>query len=343
MDINHKQSEVVEAKNARVSVIIPVYNAEKTLLHCLDSLYAQTYRNLELLFIDDSSKDNSFDRINNYIANAANTVGIKAKILHHKVNRGVAAARNTGLDAATGTYIYYVDADDWIESDTVESLVKEADRKEADIVGHEWYLRFEQNERYMKQSAFSAPDDALRKMMGGVLRWNLWLFMVRRSLYKKNNIRFIAGMNMGEDMMVMIKLFACATTVSLLKKPFYHYVQTNANSLTRTYSQEHIRQVTANVYEAEQFINHYCLSEQLKTYVHFLKLNIKLPLLITDDNERHKQWLEWFSESNDYVMQNKLLPLRTRLLQWAATRKYWVIVKLYYRFIIRFIYGVIYK
>ena len=343
MDMNQKQSEVVKAKNERVSIIIPVYNAEKTLYHCLDSLYAQTFKNLELLFIDDCSTDNSLSVINDYTTTAMNSAEIEAKILRHETNRGVATARNTGLDAATGDYIYYVDADDWIESDTVENLVHEAKIKDADIVGHEWYLTFMQNERYMQQPAFSTPDDALRKMMGGVLRWNLWLFLVRRSLYEKNNIRFIERMNMGEDMMVMIKLFAYATTVSFLKKPFYHYVQTNANSLTRTYSQEHIRQVTANVYEAENFINNCCLGEQLKPYVQFLKLNIKLPLLITDDNERYKQWSEWFYESNAYVMKNKLLPLRTRLLQWVATKRYWVIVKLYYRFIIRFIYGVIYK
>ena len=329
--------------NERVSVIIPVYNAEKTLPHCIASLYAQTCRHLELLFVDDCSTDNSFSVIKECTVAVTNGVGIEAKILRHETNRGVAAARNTGLNAATGTYIYYVDADDWIDADTLECLVSEADRKDADIVGHEWYLAFEQNERYMKQSAFSTPDDALRKMMAGVMRWNLWLFLVRRSLYEKNRIRFIEGMNMGEDMMVMIKLLTCATTVVHLNRPFYHYVQTNANSLTRIYSQEHIRQVTANVYEAEKHIADSGWGERLQLYVHFLKLNIKLPLLITDNEERYKQWSGWFSESNGYVMQNKLLPLRTRLLQWMAAKKQWVIVKFYYKFVIRFIYGVIYK
>ena len=333
----------MEATNERVSVIIPVYNAEKTLPHCIASLYAQTYRNLELLFIDDCSTDNSLAVISESVATATDTVGIKAKILHHETNRGVAAARNTGLDAAAGAYIYYVDADDWIEPDALESLAGEAERKDADIVGHEWYLTFEQNERYMKQPAFSTPDDALRKIMGGVARWNLWLFCVRRSLYEKNRIRFIEGMNMGEDMMVMIKLFICAKNVSFLNKPFYHYVQVNAQSLTRIYSQEHIRQVTSNVYEVEKYIGEQGLGEQFEQSIHFLKLNIKLPLLITDNEARYKQWLEWFSESNGSIMQNKLLPLRSRLIQWMATKKYWVVVKFYYRFVIRFIYGVIYK
>jgi glycosyltransferase involved in cell wall biosynthesis len=298
---------------------------------------------LELIFINDCSVDQSVAVISEQIAMSANGIEIKSKILHHEVNRGVAAARNTGLDAATGDYIYYVDADDWIEADAVEQLIHEAQQKDADIVGLEWHLAFEKNERYMKQAAFETPEEALRNLMGGVMRWNLWLFMVRRSLYETNGIRFIEGMNMGEDMMVMIKLLTCATTVSLLKKPLYHYVQINVNSLTRTYSQEHIRQVTANVAEVERYIANSRWADQLKTNIHFLKLNIKLPLLITDDKTRYKQWSEWFPESNLYVMQNNLLPLRTRLLQWMAAKRWWIFIKCYYRVFIRFIYGVVYR
>ncbi|MDR0795866.1 MAG: glycosyltransferase [Tannerella sp.] len=328
--------------NELISIIIPVYNAEKTLPRCIASLFAQTYGKVELLFVNDCCTDNSLTVIDEAIAYATHTAGIEVKILHHETNRGVAAARNTGLEAATGTYIYYVDADDWIESDAMECLVQEAEQKNADIVGYDWYLSFEKNERYMKQPVFTTPDDALRKLMGGVMRWNLWLFMVRRSLYENNGIRFIEGLNMGEDMMVMIKLFASAKTVAILNKPFYHYVP-NAQSLTRVYSPDHIRQVTANVQEVENYIAGSGLYEQLKPYVHFLKLNIKLPLLISDSEARYNQWSGWFFESNAYVMQNKLLPLRTRLIQWMATKKYWVFVKFYYRFVIKFIYGVIYK
>ena len=332
-----------EDRKELVSIIIPVYNAEKTLHRCIASLYAQTYRNLELLFVDDCSTDNSLSVINECIVKAINAIGIKAKILQHEVNRGVAVARNTGLQEATGTYIYYVDADDWIESDTLDSLVQEAEQKNADIVGHEWYLTFGQNERYMKQPVFSTPHDALKKMMCGVMRWNVWLFLVRRSLYQKNNIHFTEGMDMGEDMMVMMKLFDCAKTVGSLHRPLYHYIQTNVNTLSKTYSPEHIAQVTANAYEVERYMNDCYPEKQWESYICFLKLNIKLPLLITDDDSRYRQWAQWFPEANKYVIKNKLLPLRTRLLQWMAAKGCFWAVKIYYRFVIRFVYGVIYK
>ena len=72
----------------------------------------------------------------------------------------------------------------------------EINHKGLDIVGHEWYLTFNSNARYMKQPAYTTSVEALRKMMGGVMRWNLWLFLVRRSLYVENDIRFTEGLNM---------------------------------------------------------------------------------------------------------------------------------------------------
>lgn len=325
-----------------VSVIIPVYNASATLGVCLDSLNRQTIQRFELLFIDDSSTDRSLDILMSY-AEQYSTGDFVVKVLRHERNRGVAAARNTGLEYATGEYVYYVDADDFIEPDTLECLLKEAQEKELDIVGHEWFLTFKSDERYMKQPLFVTPDEALRQMMCGVMRWNLWLFLVRRSLYVENNIRFIEGMNMGEDMMVMMKLFACAKRVTIINRAFYHYGQSNSGSLTKTYSAEHIRQVTNNVQEAERFISASSYAGLLSEFIPLLKLNIKLPLLITDDESRYRQWTEWFPEANGYVMKNKRLPLRTRLLQLAAVKRYDFLLKLYYRFVFKLVYGVIYK
>ncbi|MBP1617324.1 MAG: glycosyltransferase YibD [Bacteroidetes bacterium] len=325
-----------------VSVIIPVYNAETTMQDCFNSIMLQTQNHIEVIVVDDCSTDRSVSIVNEFIASSTRQ-DISIVLLQHQKNWGVATARNTGLNVATGKYIYYVDADDWIEPDTLEKLVQEAESKDADIVGHSWYLSFGQNERKMHQPAFSNPIEAIRRMMTGVMRWNLWLFLVRRSLYEENDIRFLDGMNMGEDMMVMLRLFADAHQVSFIDFPFYHYLQTNSSSLTKTYSEEHIRQVTENVYEIEKYLRKSCYAKELNDYIYHLKLNIKLPLLIGDKNKRYRQWSEWFPEANSYIMHNKFLPLRTRLLQLAASKRYFFLIKLYYWVVIRFVYGVVYK
>lgn len=332
----------MKKENITISVIIPVYNASATLRACLMSLSAQTYKNLELLLVDDCSTDDSLNILVTYAGQYADG-DFSVQVLHHERNRGVAAARNTALLHATGDYIYYVDADDFIESDTLECLIHEAKKNNMDIVGHEWYLTFRSKERYMRQPDYSTPVEALQKMMCGVMRWNLWLFLVRRSLYVENNIQFIEGMNMGEDMMVMMKLFTCAERVSIIHRPFYHYEQTNVNSLTKTYSSDHIRQVTNNMYEVERSINASSYKESLSQFLPFLKLNIKLPLLITDDTIRYRQWSIWFPEANEYALRNKQLPFRTRVIQWMATKRYFFLLKLYYRFVFKVVYGFIYK
>lgn len=332
----------MKKENITISVIIPVYNASATLRACLMSLSAQTYKNLELLLVDDCSTDDSLNILVTYAGQYADG-DFSVQVLHHEQNRGVAAARNTALLHATGDYIYYVDADDFIESDTLECLVNEVKTKDLDIVGHEWFLTFNSKERHMKQPVYFSSYEALCYMMCGVMRWNLWLFLVRRSLYVENNIHFIEGMNMGEDMMVMMKLFVCAKKVAIVNRPFYHYEQQNQTSLTKTYSLEHIRQVTTNLLEVERIINISSYECSLSKFIPFLKLNIKLPLLITDDETRYKIWLEWFPEANRYILKNKMLPFRTRIIQWIAVKRYFIFLKLYYRIVFKLVYGVIYK
>ncbi len=326
-----------------VSIIIPVYNAEQTLPVCLEALRKQTYRPLELVFINDASRDKTIEVLTQFADDARSDAQLTLKILTHEQNKGVSAARNTGLDHATGDYIYSVDADHWIEPDTIAQFVDEAKHTEADIVGCNWFLTFTHNERRMNQPAFHAPLEALQKLMEGTARWNLWLFFIRRSLFEKHHIRFIEGMNMGEDMMVMIKLLLQAAKVSFVEQALYHYWQGNPNSLTNTYSQRHIEEVTKNVAEVEKAIACSRYAAGLAPYCDFLKLNIKLPLLISDDRTKYKEWEAWFPEANTKIMKNKALSLRTRLLQLAAAKRQYWLLRLYYKWVIQVIYGKLYN
>jgi glycosyltransferase involved in cell wall biosynthesis len=322
-----------------ISIIIPVFNAEKTLYKCLDSLNNQTYKNLQLIFVNDSSKDNSLDILNNF----SDESDYKVNVISHEVNRGVAAARNTGLDAAVGDYIYFVDADDKIDPQTIELSLNKAEEDNLEIVGFSWYLTFEKNEREMNQPNFNNSFDAIEKMFSGIMRWNLWLFLFKTSLFQDPKIRFIEGMNMGEDLMVATKLFCTASRVGYLNRHFYHYGQSNTDSLTKTYSESHIDQVTSNVEEVEKFLKNSDLSNKLGNLINYLKLNIKLPLLISENKSQYQKWLTWFPEANDFVMENKTLPLRTRLLQLAAVKKQFWYIKLYNKVVIRLVYGILYK
>lgn len=324
-----------------ISIIIPVYNASAVIHRCLESINRQTYRKLEILFVDDCCTDDTMDKLYDFLQQGGTDLRIKC--IHHERNRGVAAARNTGLDNATGEYIYYLDADDFMEDNAIEQMYKEAEKYQADITGCEWYLSFQKNERHMVQVGANTGNELFVKMARGVMRWNLWLFLVRRSLYEQNSIRFMEGMNMGEDMMVMMKLALCARKTVIIHRPLYHYVQTKSDSLTKTWAKGYQRQIDANVNEVENYIRMNRNDTCLKKEIDYLKLNIKLPLLISLSSSDYEKWQKWFPEANVSIMGNRDLSLRTRLLQLAASKHRYGLVKLYNFMVIKFVYGVLYR
>ena len=112
----------------KVSIIVPVYNIENYIRVCVESILAQTYESFELILVDDGSKDNSGILCDEYAA-----IDSRVKVIH-KENGGVSSARNTGLQQAKGKWIMYVDGDDWIEPDMIESLIETAKATEADLV-----------------------------------------------------------------------------------------------------------------------------------------------------------------------------------------------------------------
>ncbi|GAA4171611.1 glycosyltransferase family 2 protein [Sphingobacterium ginsenosidimutans] len=326
-----------------VSIIVPVYNAAATLDRTLSSLQAQTYQSIELIFVNDASTDDSLSKLMEFTDAVLKDSRLKTMVISHPENRGVANARNTALNHATGEFIMYVDADDTIQPEAVASCVKEAQQSGADLVYFHWWLSFHKNGRKMTQPACSTPLEAIQAMMAGKMRWNLWLFMVRRSLYDEHLIRFIPDANMGEDLTVMMKLMVHAQKIVLLDKVFYHYRQDNTTSISKTFSEKHKQEVEMNIKETESYLKASAYADKIGSGVDFLKLNIKLPLLVTGHKADYILWTNWFKSSNPYILKNVSVSLRTRMLQWLAWKKQFWAVRLYNAIVLRMIYGLIYK
>lgn len=323
----------------KVSIIMPVYNAAGTLQRSLDSIMAQSFRDFELVFVDDCSSDGTAEIIRRFIAGS----GISCKFLENGRNGGVASARNRGLDAAEGEYVAWVDADDVIAPDALEKAVGTALKDGADIVVWDWTLGFEKNGRYMRQADCPAPADALKAMMGGRMRWNLWLFLTRRGLLDDNGIRFIDGANMGEDMMLMLRAFMCAGKVSQIHESLYFYNAVNTGSISRQFSERRRSEVSVNVAAVQTALEGSAYSGELNEYMNHLKLFVKLPLIVSAQKSDYAFWYDWFPEANAYAAANRELPWRTRALQWMASHRLWFGVKMYYLFVYKFVYGIIYR
>jgi len=330
--------------NSKVSIIIPIFGVEKFIEKCARSLFEQTYHNIEYIFVDDCSPDNSI----NILKNVLDEYPIRkkqTKIITHKVNKGLPTARNSGLKLATGTYIFHCDSDDWIEQSAIEEMYKAITKNNADILWCDWYLSFKKNERYISQKSDKKGIlrglDAIKLILGGKIRHNVWNKLIKRELYLRNNISFPCNYGMGEDL-TMIKLFAFTDKICYLPKALYHYAQTNENAFTQTTTEMHLKQLKYNIDDISIFLqNRY--NNEIDKYIYFIKLNAKLNFLISNDKKSYKKWLDWFPEANRYIDKNYMFSKRIKILQKMALKRQFWFLKLHYYLITRFVYGFIYN
>lgn len=329
------------SKNPKVSVIIPIYGVERFIERCARSLMEQTFCDVEYIFVDDASKDNSIGILKKVLKEYPEKKNC-VSIITHEINAGLPAARNTGLKYAKGEYVFHCDSDDFLELNAIELLYDTAKKSDADIVWCDWFLTFEKNERYMSESSFTDSLQALKAMLGGGMKYNVWNKLVKRRLYIDNSIEFPAGYGMGEDMTMMM-LFVHAERVCHIDKALYHYVKMNTSAFTHTISKVNFDSLKYNVERVSKYITK-ILGKQLEQEIAYLKLEAKFPLLVmSSDFSFYRLWNEWYPEANGYIMKNKNVSLRSRIIQSCARYHFYWIVWLHYQIVCRFFYGFIYK
>lgn len=324
----------------KVSVIVPIFKVEQFIERCVRSLMEQTLREVEFIFVDDASPDGSMEVLHKTLADYPERAK-QVRILKHEQNKGLPAARNTGLAVAEGEYIFHGDSDDYVEREMLEEMYAKAKEQDADYLWSDFWLSFEQNERYMQVRSYDTPREALQGVLEGAMKYNVWNKLVRRSLYTESGIEFPAGHSMGEDM-TMIRLLACAKRVAYIPKAYYHYVRLNMSALTQTFSERHLIDIRHNVDQTVAFLRK-VLGTGIEREVALFQLSVKLPFIISDKHTDYQRWKEWYPEANRYVWEAQSLPWRTKLMQWFAAKGQFWAVWLYYKAVYKLIYGVIYR
>ena len=325
----------------KVSVIAPVYGVENFIGRCVESLMNQTLDSIEYIFVDDATPDKSVDILKS-IVDKYPTRKDFVKIIKHPENKGLPAARNTGLNEAKGEYIYHCDSDDFLEPLMLELLYDKAKAGGCDYVWSNWFLTFESNSRHMHQPSATSPRNALEIALAGGMKYNVWNKLVKHSLYEESGILFPEGRSMGEDM-TMIRLLAKARKTANVEKPLYHYIRTNSGAMTQIYSDNHLAQLKLNTDETIDYIRCNVSDDNIEREIDWFKLNTKLPFLFTGRSQDFRRWKEWYPEANRNIMSNSLQSIRTRLLQMSALYGMTFINKLYNSIVFNVVYGKIYK
>ena len=209
-----------------LSVVVPVYNVEKFLKRCVDSIIAQSYRNLEIILVDDGATDSS-----GAICDEFQTKDARIKVIHQK-NGGLSAARNAGLRAAVGEYLAFVDADDYIAEDMYSAMIEALEKYDLDIIICSSY-RDKNGEITGDQGNGSIKimhhDEVLLRAMDDY-EASAWNKVYKKALW--NNLEFPVG-RLFEDTAVSYLYFDKAQKIGFLNRAFYYYVK-NTNSITQT-------------------------------------------------------------------------------------------------------------
>ncbi|MCM1292305.1 MAG: glycosyltransferase [Bacteroides sp.] len=213
----------------KVSIIIAVYKAEDYFERCLDTLFQQTFTDIEYIFVNDASPDTSMDILNRVSHKYS---GRNIRIINHTTNQGVASARNHAINIATGDYIISVDPDDWIDLDMIESMYNFAIVNNSDVVICDFINEYQNRSEAFSYNLKTNVSSLTDSLMMGNMHGYLWNKLIKRSILTENNINTIEGVNMCEDLMIMLKVGMYSKNVHYLPKQFYHYDQhSNPNSL----------------------------------------------------------------------------------------------------------------
>lgn len=219
-----------------VSIIIPIYNVEKYIVRCIESVLNQTYRQLEVILVDDSSSDGSMQKARDYIERVPDNGTPTFIFLRHENNRGVSAARNTGVDVATGSYIYFLDSDDEILPDSIETLVSLSDNGKIDYIRGSHLLLTEEKivfQEYVLQDMIVFNNsDIIQKYTSHKLHITPWNSLVKIDLCRK--IRFKEGIIHEDVLWTFVLMNQIKTLASTSHVTYYNYGRSGSiiNSMT---------------------------------------------------------------------------------------------------------------
>lgn len=243
-----------------ISILVPVYNVSKFIYQCASSLFDQTYDNIEYIFVNDCSTDDSklilVTTLQKYPHRIANTA-----IINNSENKGVASSRNIALHAAHGKFICYVDADDWLEKNAIELLVQKQLETNADIVYANAWMHTPGGTTIISEPLYQTKHDmmlAYSRLTSGY-RMVLWRRLIRKSLYIENDIRCIEGLNYAEDKLILSQLAYYCNSFTHLDIPIYHYNRLNEQSLVDQRKDHctiaHLTQEIGNLQALENFFH----------------------------------------------------------------------------------------
>lgn len=304
---------MMPSPNPKISVIVPVYNTEKYLRRCIDSILAQTFTDFELLLIDDGSKDSSGAICDEYAAKES-----RVRVFH-KDNGGVSSARNMGLDNAKGEWISFVDSDDWVDYTFLELVILEATKYKADVVFCDSIFEFSNKQKRYQHYSWEKPIKAgLAEYI--TTTWTcLWGCIINRSIISNNHIECPVNITYCEDFHFMVRVCFYAKAIKKIPKALYHYNQreTSAVHSLSLSTQEDEIWVYSDIIEFLKVMGQYNNNYKKVMAWRLLKASQELAIHVKD----FKRFKLLYPEKKDFIFGCPFVSRIGKLNMWFLTHR----------------------
>ena len=294
-----------------VSIIVPVYNIERYIQKCVDSILAQSYQSFELILVNDGSTDYS-----GKICDAYEAIDSRIKVVH-KPNGGLTSARNAGLSVARGEWIMHVDGDDWINHDMLKEMLYVAEKTSADvIIGNLRFVYEENNYWDYKMNDWSEDKkDSLNKYISG--GWTCVCgSMAKKYLYDKYNLRSPEGISYCEDFHLAVRLCYYSDKVVHINKSYYNYRQQplsivhNLNRKTEA-DEQWVYQDTIRFFKEQG------VYEDYRKVMNWRVLKGAQELLLAPSE--HHRFMELFNDGKEFIFSCPFVNKKIKILAWLIT------------------------
>jgi glycosyltransferase involved in cell wall biosynthesis len=281
--------------NPKVSILVPVYKSSAYIEKCAESLLNQTFEDIEYIFVNDATPDDSIEKLKNIIEKYPNRKN-KIRIIDHLSNRGSAATKNSAIDASNGDYLSFVDSDDYIEPEMIEVLYNKALEKNADVVVSNLIIEFDNKSFIFDDKIYDKPEDNfIHMMLHKQTSSSMCNKLVKSSLYKRIDCRVPDNLNYCEDWHIMTRIYFLANKIVKTNQAFYHYIQYNSGSITKSKNRMHFKNIIQFWQLLDNFLKEQNIFEKYKLLIELPKVESKVLLMFgTNSSQLRKEYANMF-------------------------------------------------
>jgi len=309
----------------KVTIIVPIYKVSPFIERCARSLFNQTFNDIEYIFVDDASPDDSIEKLKRIIAEYPDKKE-QIQLIHNQTNEGPASSRHKALKIACGQYISFIDSDDYIDADMIETLYNKAITEDADIVVSDIIIEYRNHQTVVTENLSDNPSNHFTDMLENEAISSFSCNkLFRRAFIDQPQFTAPHSLYYFEDRYVLTKLFFYAKKIVKVDQAFYHYVQYNNQAITKNKGQKHFENIILFWQLTDEFLKEKNCYNSLTHITDRLKVKSKSRLLLdTPFPHLRKKYATLFYAEETRCMHNfkrgewlMLMLVRYRLFMFA--------------------------